>query len=497
MITDRLAGLPGFARLKDGLHALGPAGTVFFLSLLLSLLALQKGTLNRDGMLYVETARTFMTDGFAAALATFNWPFLPLLMAVVSQATGLHPETSGHVLNALFMAGACALLVASSRRMFPEASWYVGLVVLALPGLNGYRDELLREYGCWFFCMLAIWLALRWSERPTWSVALAAQASLAVAALFRPEALALLSVLPLWQWFSAPKPERWKRLAMIGSLPALAFVLLVVMLALGQLNTGRIAGDFQRLALNQFAARSAALGGVLHEFGQEQAGLILFFGSLAIIPVKFVEKIGIFLIPLLYGFVGQPLRQTLSRNGLFAWVFLAHLLVLCVFVLEMQFLAGRYIAPLLLFSAPIAGYGLFRLSKRFSRGNFLLVFVAVLIMLGNVISLSPGKKHFIEAGAWLAANAENPARVYIESGRAAYYAGWRVTSATDPAKRQKFEKAILENEYELLVLEVSRKEPSVSIWLEKMQLKEIARFTDINNDAVVIAVPANVASLPN
>lgn len=497
LTADRQASAPGFARLKAGLGTLGPARTVFLASLLLSLLALQKGTLNRDGMLYVETARAFMADGFSAAMTTFNWPFLPLLMALISQATGLHPETSGHVLNALFMAGACALLVACSRRMFPEAGWYVGLVVLALPGLNDYRDELLREYGCWFFCMLALWLALRWSDRPTWTLALVAQGMLGVAALFRPEALALLPALLLWQWFAAPGPERWKRLAMMGSLSAIAFFALMALLVTDQLNAGRIAGDFQRLALNQFAAKTEALAGVLSNYGQEQAGLILFFGSLAIIPVKFAGKMGIFLVPLLYAFVGQSLRQTLSRNSLFAWVFLAHLLVLCVFVLEMQFLAGRYIAPLLLFSAPLAGYGFLRLVHRFPAWKLPLVFLALLIATSNVITFAPPKRHFIEAGEWLSANAEDTPRVYIDSARAAYYAGWRFSSRPSPEKRTELIEGLKRKEYDLVILEVTRKESAIASFLAQWGLAVVIEFHHPGGDRIIVARPIAASSQDN
>jgi hypothetical protein len=213
-------------RLKGVFLAIGPARAVFLGSVLLSLIALQQGILNRDGMLYVDTAQVFLDEGFGAALAGFSWPFLPILMAGISKITGLGLEVSGHLLNTLFMAGTCALLVQCAARLFPEAIWHISLVVLALPGLNGYRDELLREYGCWFFVMLSIWLALRWSDAPRWPMALATQCALGMAALFRPEALAFFPALVLWQLFAAPKETRWRRVAMVASLPMVGFAVL-------------------------------------------------------------------------------------------------------------------------------------------------------------------------------------------------------------------------------------------------------------------------------
>jgi hypothetical protein len=97
------------SRVAARFEAIGPRTTVFFCSLLLSLIAAPKGTINRDGMFYVEIARAFLDGGFVAAYATFHWPFLGILMAVVSQLTGLGLEASGLLLNGLFLAGTCGL----------------------------------------------------------------------------------------------------------------------------------------------------------------------------------------------------------------------------------------------------------------------------------------------------------------------------------------------------------------------------------------------------
>lgn len=474
--------------MKAFLSSLGPVRTAFLGSLLLSFIALQKGTLNRDGMLYVETARIFIEQGFHAAMANFNWPFLSLLMAWLSLPTGLDLETSGHLLNALFMAGACALLVACARRGFPEATWHVCLAVLALPGLNGYRDELLREYGSWFFIMLTIWLAQHWSDAPRWPLAIASQLALCIAALFRPEALALFLALICWQWFMAPAGERLRRLAMIGSFPIFGFVALFALLAGGEFNLGRLPGDFGRFFLTNFSKHAVAIAGVLPEYGQPQASFILFFGSLAIVPVKFAGKLGVFVVPLLLAFGNRAARDVLARAGPFAWAFLLHFLVLCVFVLEAQFLAGRYVGLLLLFSTPVTGYGLLRMCQRFPRWQTATWAVVALVLVANVVSIGSPKQHYKEAGAWLAANAVESPRIYVESARAAFYAGWRY-SGTAP-DRPRLEDGLARGEYDLVVLEVSRNEPDIDPWLSRFRLRRVATFVHFNGDAVIIARPS-------
>lgn len=477
----------------DGAAArISPVWVAFVASLLLSLLAIvTSGMLNRDGMLYVEAARFFQQSGWSGAREIFAWPFLSALMGVLSQLTGLGLETVGYTLNALFMAGACALLIACAARLFPEAVWPTLLALLAIPGLNDYREELLREYGCWFFVMLAFWLALRWADAPRWRLALSIHLALGVAALFRPEAIALLPALILWQAVEAPPHERWRRLAMIGVLPLLAGVALLVAHVTGSLP-GRLSSDLGRFSPERFMAKAQLIGQALPGFAKDEATTILLFGSLAIIPLKFVKMMGAFCVPFFYPFLrAGGLGDTLRRARLFTWAFIAHLLVLMVFVTDLHFLAGRYVAALLLFAVPFAGYGLRLLFDRFPRGRLPLVVVAVLLAFSNAVTLGPGKYHFVAAGEWLAQNATDSPRVYVESARSAYYAGWRFSGRPDPAARSRLAGPLKAGSYDLVVLEVSRKEEDISGWLGEVGLREIVRFTHPNRDAVIIAVPAH------
>ena len=200
-----------------------------------------------------------------------------------------------------FLAGACALMTDCAGRKYPEAVWPICLVLLALPGLNHYRDEILREYGCWFFFMLTFWLSLRWSESPRWPMALLAQLALVLSALFRPEALTFFPALIMWQWFTSPKGEKLHRTLMIGGLPVLGLVAFAVLFLTGQLESGnRLVADFNRFNLVGFETKAQALSASLLPYARDQAKSILFFGSISIIPIKFVKQLGIFSVPLLF-----------------------------------------------------------------------------------------------------------------------------------------------------------------------------------------------------
>jgi len=475
------------ARFADRLT---PVRTTFVASLLLSLIAWFGSAVNRDGMLYVRAAHAFLDGGFTAAREIFNWPFLPIVMGIVSKISGLSPETSGYLLNALFMAGACALMVACIERRQRDLAWAACLTVLALPGLNEYRNELLREYGCWFFVMLSFWLAQRCSDRPRWPGALAVQATLGVAALFRPEAAALFAALIAWQWFDAPREERWRRLMMFGLLPLAGAVVLVVLFLGGKLETGsRLWLELNRISTARFDAKAQALAPALIEYARDQARAILFFGSLALVPLKLIQKFGLFLLPLILFLANRELRAASKPHGLFAFGIVAHVLVLGIFVLDLQFLAGRYVGLVLLFSTPFAAAGLLALIRRFPRWRFVVIALAIALMAGNVVSTGPGKTHFVEAGRWLAGHSIDSRKVYIDSGRTAYHAGWQSTVVAVRNNRPGIEQAIATGNYEIFVLELSRKDPPVDDWLQQAGLRVIQRFELPDRDAVLVAEP--------
>ncbi len=212
-----------------------PVQAAFIASLLLSIIAVMNNpVLNRDGMLYIETARNILKHGISGATQNFDWPLLPLLIAGLGYATQLNLESAAHILNALFMAGTCALMVDLIRRRMPEAAWIACLIVLAVPAYNGYRDYLAREFGYWFFSTLALWLALRWEDNAfRWHEAIACQIALICAVLFRLEAIVFFPAFWGWQLFSAPAKQKTSRVLKLAVLPMVAGLILLTLYATG------------------------------------------------------------------------------------------------------------------------------------------------------------------------------------------------------------------------------------------------------------------------
>lgn len=213
-----------FSRLKR----LSPVRLAFVGSLLLSLIAvLGTRVIDRDAALYLTIAQQIIDQGPHVAFQVFDWPWFIFLLVGTHTLLHLPLLLSASLWCGLFMAGTCALMVDIVRQKVPAASYWACLVVLAMPAFNQFRYDILREFGFWFFCVLAVWQAMRWQARGGWGQAVLIHLAIACAALFRLEALMVLPALLIWQLLEVRRGH-WGRILQFASLPAVAAVLVAL-----------------------------------------------------------------------------------------------------------------------------------------------------------------------------------------------------------------------------------------------------------------------------
>ena len=150
-----------FAALHTRLRPiLTPTRVAFFASLILSFAAWMTSTINRDGMLYVDTARIFLDQGFAAAKASFQWPFISIFIALSAKLTGLPLEAAGylHVGVDLFARPNDPLVVAQRHQRLHRdalgfgahgATHLVGFGVGAISQLGGCHAQNPLDLATW------------------------------------------------------------------------------------------------------------------------------------------------------------------------------------------------------------------------------------------------------------------------------------------------------------------------------------------------------------
>ncbi|MFV3404608.1 ArnT family glycosyltransferase [Pseudomonas sp. NY15463] len=467
-----------------------PVRLAFIGSLLLSLIAvLGTSALGRDAAFYLNIAQRVSVEGPQVAWQVFNWPWFTYLLAASHNVTRLPMEWCAYLWCALFMAGTCALLVDAVRQRVPSAAGWACLLVLAMPAVNQFRNDILREYGFWFFCILTLWLVMHWQARGGWLRAGVIHLAIAAAMLFRMEAVMLEAALGLWLLVGLRDRRNWVSFAQFVLLPGVALVVgLSVLLAKGGLSSGRVDYYLTLISPQRVLVAFHELAGqfgdsLKFKYSRDEAGRIVFFGLLAALLIKFVALTGPFCLPFLQRSSWQALRTYLREFRPFAWAAAVYLLVLMLFFIGQQFMNGRYLSFLNLLAVPLLAVGALLFAQRFPRLGKALVVVGVLVMLANVISTGAGKPQIVEAGRWIAGNVDPQAKVYYEDARVAYYAG-RGYPAIQPRERE-FDGTEAER-FSYFAIEARADEPWLTAWLEKHQLRVLASFSNRKKATFVV-----------
>jgi len=485
-----------FATYLKSLKSSHPAGLAFFASLVLSFIAIQfEVTLGRDAAFYLDTVKSFNSQGLQGLFNQFNWPWFLLLIAVSHSLTGLAVETLAYLWVSLFMATTCALLVDMLVRRIPGSSGWALLVVLAMPAFNQFRGDIIREHGFWCFSMLALWLALRWDERGGWKLAVLMQLSVVLAALFRLEAVLLMPVLVLWRILQVRSQDGWLRLAQIIWLPiVMAIAGLFALQILDNKYLGRV--NYYLYTINpknlfaQFTQVSENFASMLAKWSADDAAAILFFGFLVYIFGIFIRLFGPFALPFLFPSSFSGYRLYWQRFQPFVLAFMFYFLVLMIYSFHHLFMNGRYTSYLNLLAVPAATLALMNLAERFPRAVKLLVIIGIGVMMTNVISLTPKKTHYIEAASWIKQNElpdEASKTFYFEDGRIAYYAGWRYIFPYDQSAEQILNDKNFKQRFSYFVFEAKSDEPWLLAWFKQNpDYKILAQFSNGKKTVLII-----------
>lgn len=468
-----------------------PVQLAFLGSLLLSLLAVAGTvTLAKDAARYLYVSQQIVEQGPRVAFDLFSWPWFSLLLAATQRLSGLPLELTAYLWCAFLMAGTCALLVAITQRYVIDSGYWACLVVLSIPAFNHLRYDIIREFGFWFFCTLALWLMLRWLERAGWLRALLLQLAIAAAVLFRIEAVLLFPVLALCLLANLKTRQGWLRLLQINLLPLAGIAAAVVWLLSGHaLSQERVDYVLSLVNPQNFLARFNLMASkfaevALAKYSADDARRIVFFGLFCTLISKFVALCGPFALPLLYrpGWCG--VAEYWRKFRPMAWAWLVYFCLLLIFFVQERFINSRYVSFLNLLAVPLLTLFVVSFARDFPRLAKILVTLSLLVMLQNVVSFSPKKTHYLEAGAWLAQHTRPADAIFYEDSRLAYYAGRGYPYM--PVDREQAMSAEQAQNFRYFVLIAKPGDAALQIWMTQQHKQVLSRFANRKGDTVLV-----------
>lgn len=470
---------------------LPPTRLAFLGSLLLSFAAVY-GTflVGRDAVFYLDVARQITEEGPRVAFRVFNWPWFSLLLAGTHRLLPVPLELTAYLWCAAFLAGTCALLVAITQRFVAGGGYWACLVALSIPTFNHLRYDIIREFGFWFFCVLAFWLALRWQERGGWRGAIPVHLAIVGAALFRLEAVFLLAAFALWLAAEANTASGRMKLLQFNLLPLLvAGVGGVALMSVGGFSQSRVDLFLSLIDPRKVLTQLDWMAGkfadaALAKASADDARQIVFLGLLFTLVAKFLSGCGPFLIPLFFRSGWQAVGDYWRKLRPLACAWLLYFGILMFFFVNMHFINGRYISFLHVLSVPFLTMALMRFTRQWPRFSKIVIAMTVLVMVGNVVSLGAKRTHFLEASAWLTSHSRSTDPIFYEDIRISYYAGRGVPEAL--ISREEALTADSAARFRFFVLTSRAGEAQLQQWMAENKKRIVEKFSNSKGDTVTI-----------
>ena len=413
-------------------------------SLLLSLWLIATDPLiNRDAIIYLRTAETYLQNGFGASQQLFGRPLLSILFATVHQVTGLPLVYAGLLVNSLFYALLCVAFVATLHTLGGDRRVQLigAIVILSHPVLNEHRSSIMRDPAFLAMLVLSLRELLLYARDPRAAHQLRWLGCILLATLFRFEGLFFALLAPLSLLCCRDLPRRLHHCLRMLLPPFLVAALSAAALALYQsgLDPGArvfpgIGHYLDQLAdfPSRFGATASASAELMLEFtAREDASLALLAALMAILLLNICRALTWpWVITLLWGWRAR-LQTRLRRDD--HRVLLVHLCIslayLVAFTLINRFMLERYAIHLVVFLLLYLAFILNALWQAGSRQALRRWVVAALLLVMTLDTLHNRnhEKAFVrDATEWLAANAPPGATLVSNEHYLAYFSGLSV-----------------------------------------------------------------------
>ena len=416
-------------------------------SLLLSLWLIAIDPLiNRDAIIYLRTAETYLQSGFAASQQLYDRPLLSILFATVHQVTGLPLVYAGLLVNSLFYALLCVGFVATLHTLGGDrrVQLFGAIVILSHPVLNEHRSSIIRDPAYLAMLVLALREMLLYTRDPRRLHQLRWLGCILLATLFRFEGIFFALLAPFSLLLCRDLQHRLRHCLrlLLPQLLALGLLATGLVLYQGTLQPGARLFPGIGLYIDQlsgfparFGATASASAEIMLDFtAREDASLVLLAALMALLLLNICRALTWpWVVTLVWGWQSRLLAR-LRRDD--HRVLLAHLSIslayLAVFTLINRFMLERYAIHLvvfLLFYLSFMLNALWHSGSRYALRRWLIAALLLVMSLDTLHNRDHEKAFVRDATEWLIANAPPTSTLVSNEQYLAYFSGlsfdWR------------------------------------------------------------------------
>lgn len=455
-------------------------------SLLLSALAYYSNDIiNSDGILYMKMTEAYLQGGLAETVKVFNWPFFSIIVAYVHKVTSLPLEASAYILNALlFVLFLDTLILISNKLLLNSQQLAIAAILfICFQSFNEYRDFIIRDFGYWAFCSLALYQFILFLERPTLKNATFWQLFATTALLFRVEGVVILLGLPLYLFIFHPPKVAFKQYVRLNYLLILGTIS-VTFVAIEMSGITASFGKIQSITsyadpstfLEAFNQKTSIIKSqVLNQYSAKYSALIFSSGLIFMLLFKLIKAlsfgyIGLFLV----NWWQQKETQAMPYRSLIIYFMALNILILLAFLFHEYFMSRRYtivtLVSLLLLMLPRLTT---MISQAWAARNKLLLSVigfVLFISLVDGITTSRSKTYIKETAIWASENLPKNSTILTEDTIIEYY----YQSHYPKAELSRIEVgSYLQDDYPFIEIQKNYQNYDYLIVLEKRKNKKI------------------------
>lgn len=416
------------------------------ISIFLSCLINYESTvINPDGICYLLSAQEMGVSSLKQAMqlcSQSRWPLYSGLIYSLAQIGHISYSLSAYLLNGCFSLISVIAFIAITKELggTRRVMWLAALVILGSHEFNTLRDNIIRDHGFWAFYLVSFYCMLKYFRESKWTMAMAWNASLIVATLFRVEGAIFLVAMPFISWFYLSKPlkERAKLFFTLN----IPLILFCIALATWQLfhpqqtmqNLGRISEIFTQLQdgfsilIRRFQhSKEALIRHVLPPESYPDTGPVLFFVWIGWYLYNVV-------LTLTWGYTALVLYAWKSRAAALtstsALVVYGYIVVNIImtfgFLAEHLFISKRYLVALaltLMLYIPFALNDLIMKRNSLRHRLFLILMVVYMAIytISGVVDFGHSKAYVHTAGDWIATHVPANQSLYANDFQLMYY----------------------------------------------------------------------------
>lgn len=414
-------------------------GVAILAGLIISIIKVYNDSLiNDDAVIYLTLADTMLAGDWQYAFSKFPLPFYSILIHGVAAISGLDTIAAAHTLNALLSSALIFAFLYTFYHLGASARLLIitAVLVVFFPSFIKYKSMIIREHGYLAGMVFAMGNVFLYSKYKHTRYLVIAVTILALAALFRFEAVVYIGALPLIAYIAYKgKDVSLHKLALLAAVLCVVGLMALYLWAPSASSEASMLGRLFSLFKDKymvFQGKADVLAdSVLSKYNRGSAGIFTIFGFLAVLLASILHRISVvYLVMVVYGY----LRPSVFKQGSIhvIWLLFAGIsfMTLIGLLLNHYIIIGRYSLAMAIMCIFPAAYGLHSyLYNRPETGNktriAVYVFVGLFLFVNTVQKLTADDRsaHISEAAVWIKNNISPDAIILSNSGPLLYQAG--------------------------------------------------------------------------